>query len=105
MTVQHTPGPWIICDDGGLCIHSPEYGSVGQVWTHLTMQSDGSVEGANARLIAAAPDLLEALADAVNELQTLIRCDNPNNPITNATTDMRIDRALTAIRKARGEDA
>ena len=62
MTTQHTPGPWAVDDTGyrapgnGLCVMAwPEcVAVVGANNPHLP-------QDANARLIAAAPDLLEAL--------------------------------------------
>ena len=63
----HTPGPWkfIPPDDQVLDLFSPEYffidGPGADVHGHMTI--------ADARLIAAAPELLEALKNAVNALQ------------------------------------
>ena len=62
MITQHTPGPWFVDDTGyrapgnGLCVMAwPEcIAVVGANNPHLP-------QDANARLIAAAPDLLEAL--------------------------------------------
>ena len=62
MAAKHTPGPWEVH-------YSPHHffeifaaaasRTITNVPTHMT---DGAVQEANARLIAAAPELLEALA-------------------------------------------
>ena len=62
---KHTPGPWHIdFDDCEADIHSG-FGMVAKTMGHGKEQDD---EGrANARLIAAAPELLEALEALVND--------------------------------------
>ena len=57
----HTPGPWAFSLEDGEVYSIPEYASVAMV-----LMSNQGV--ANARLIAAAPDLLAALKDAVELL-------------------------------------
>ena len=63
-----TPGPWSIFDE--LVITAPEHGSVAFAYgPSMPEKSEvGRRSLANARLIAAAPELLEALKDC---LQTL----------------------------------
>ena len=65
---KHTPGPWVVVTDdtaaqvkGFPCIHSDNYIVVGVEG----MYGDIETDYANARLIAAAPDLLEALEMAL----------------------------------------
>ena len=53
MKTTHTPGPWIV--RGGNVIESLSRINVAKAW-----MTDGEEECANARLIAAAPDLLAA---------------------------------------------
>ena len=55
--MTHTPGPWIIHPDGDLVTakFDPQYGSDGVAWVIKRPEYK-----ANARLIAAAPQLLEA---------------------------------------------
>lgn len=62
---NHTPGPWMIYDDGDIASASV------RVPEHTVLRS-GSVKGAtigeamaNAKLIAAAPSLLAALQDLI----------------------------------------
>lgn len=62
-TSKHTPGPWeifAIASEAGViyCIHA---GNTDIALIPLAWSGDGS----NARLIAAAPELLEALREAV----------------------------------------
>jgi len=55
--MSHTPGPWQTKDIGhGHCI-CPDV-----AWVGLTSKQTPEETAANARLIAAAPELLEALA-------------------------------------------
>ena len=63
MTTKHTPGPWTLDDRGyKYIVHKPGDGYI----TRDICRMDSSTmaafaQEANARLIAAAPDLLEAL--------------------------------------------
>lgn len=70
---KHTPGPWIIWPDmnGRLQVGLSTNYSVAEMWrTPLEGQE------ANARLIAAAPELLEAATKALGALNALhIQCD------------------------------
>src|SRR5258708_2795590 len=68
---KHTPGPWWIgeeSEDFGshTPIHANEWGAVAQVVTEMADQGESAEGIANARLIAAAPDLLRALELVVN---------------------------------------
>lgn len=63
MNMAHTPGPWSILETSprgagetcGYCIDSPG----GDICDVVGLPGDGGVGGANARLISAAPELLE----------------------------------------------
>ena len=83
MTTTHTPGPW------GFEESTKTIRAVPQNYWLATMDSwDGAVDHeANARLIAAAPDLLEALEEMVDE--------SINREV----------KARAAIAKARGQEA
>ena len=109
MTTKHTPGPWLLRTtptSAGLC-HIVSAAD----WRGAFIYGDGIRKGvddalpkaqelaANARLIAAAPDLLEALQALVNQsLQRGVPTD-PGHP-------GRIALALaeSAISKATGEE-
>jgi len=58
---KHTPGPWHTAGDQGVQIRS-QRDQIAKVWTMR-----GNEWKANARLIAAAPELLEALARYVQQ--------------------------------------
>ena len=74
---KHTPGPWAV-DSTGLVCGARGWGPVASVYPKF--------RDANARLIAAAPDMLEALEMCVDEYD-----------LGNARTT-----ALDAINKAKG---
>ena len=70
MSTQHTPGPWKLdgaANTGDLDIISPT-GRIAMVDCEFSVETE-DVLTANARLIAAAPDLLHALRDAVEILE------------------------------------
>lgn len=100
---EHTPGPWMMGDlaKGGCCEILPITGdrhlAICDVWSH---EKPFEEQSANARLIAAAPDLLSELlkAEAYVELQT----SDPRNAKL-ARQDLKSIRA--AIAKATGEGA
>lgn len=68
--MNHTPGPWIVAYDRSV---RPE----SDAWTTIAQQYDGrdgcilpkDQQKANAHLIAAAPDLLDALVMAKNWME------------------------------------
>lgn len=66
---RHTPGPWFATKDS---IHN-EVARIGRAWnisTDLALSHFGDID-ADARLIAAAPDLLAALTGAANYIDKL----------------------------------
>jgi len=71
---KHTPGPWVIYagNEGKPVIHSPEYekNAGGGIIGIAVLQTVGeeSQRQANAALIAAAPELMNACQMAVNEM-------------------------------------
>ena len=92
---KHTPGPWVVDDlVDGHDIHAPEAGC------HVATASDpemvwGAIgREADARLIAAAPELLEALEATVSLLEKLGHVSD--NSLT-------VGAARAAIAKAKGE--
>ncbi len=64
---EHTPGPWSVCDgDGKWIVETPEFGII------ITAEGGNSdADLANARLVAAAPELLEACRDALRSMEHL----------------------------------
>jgi hypothetical protein len=87
--VKHTPGPWII--DGYGTIKAPNHETV--LVEGVALPSVSTVESiANTHLVAAAPDLLEALKALVANLSD-----------GDFISETRIDAARAAIAKATGE--
>lgn len=77
---SHTPGPWVSRNNmvfgGKKCICSNVNAASP---TPQNIAEDVAMSIANARLIAAAPELLDALEDAVNRLTSsliLLKCDD-----------------------------
>lgn len=100
---EHTPGPWEIgpeCngdkpEDAIGVLGSDDY-IVADVWRdveELAIRAD-----ANARLIAAAPELLEALKAVIGAL----RQEAPGTPLNNRRFDSLGAQANAAIAKAEG---
>lgn len=60
---NHTPGPWIAkqAHINTMLIYSEDHTPIAEVWTH----GPNCEREANANLIAAAPDLLEALGQVI----------------------------------------
>ena len=69
MTAQHTPGPWRVGDAGGTVYTAQEHlAPYRETVAYITRGFPTERHRANARLIAAAPDLLAALRAARFEL-------------------------------------
>lgn len=116
MTTKHTPGPWAVRYDYVVQAPSFDDGRLVPVAQPYGVNSDGTDLFANARLIAAAPELLEALEDLKSELvlsdvdQGYIeshfrRCLNKAAAAIAKATGDRLGQlaAEAAIAKARGE--
>lgn len=82
---QHTPGPWTVDNQ---YIHGPDG------IRFLAVAGDGAGQ-ANARLIASAPELLEALEAVLPDLEHYVATHGPG-------PDKRLAIARAAIAKARG---
>lgn len=100
---KHTPGNWIAESDGeywNVIVEGGEGFGREIVGCEGLYRCDGSDE-ANARLIAAAPDLLMALKAIVNDCHDLDMV--PSNERGRTTTAFEL--AIFAIEKATGEEA
>lgn len=86
---KHTPGPWVAEPVGGK--GSWVKGSTGE-WAALACGDTSESAEANARLIAAAPDMLEAL-NAIQRLEFAGSC-------CGCSTDEAFDEAQEIARKA-----
>lgn len=90
--MKHTPGPWSywngICSPGGRVTQD-------ETGTHIaipTVYANAQLTDANARLIAAAPELLEALKSVLDMVSS------------GKTSLGLVEYARSAIAKATGED-
>lgn len=99
MTTKHTPGPWIVSPYGdgfevdsaaGLCIAQT------QQLRQTKRKEDHAERKANARLIAAAPELL----DKLRTMTSLVRLDYGN---LDADVWQEIQETEALIAKATGE--
>src|SRR5262249_39298471 len=94
MKAKHTPGPWVIHLAQTVCIRPASSDTL-----IARLFGARSKAETNARLIAAAPDLLEACKRALPYLQdhiALTRHEGPGNRIA-------LDLCEEAIRKAEGQ--
>ena len=106
---KHTPGPWVASDTE----FSDVYGVEGQLVAHA-YYSEGQSDRvrANARLMAAAPDLLAACESIMDIHRAFNRWLTPGSPYRGTDTEIvgNLDGMLdalcadveTAIAKARG---
>jgi hypothetical protein len=81
---KHTPGPWVATDEmandrsicvGDAAVWGPDGDMVADVHGNLALEGDAV---ANARLIAAAPDLLAALRAAKRYVEGAYECAFPD---------------------------
>lgn len=97
---EHTPGPWTVSDKNSyddFNIRDGDKRVVAQAIHPWTVDNAADEVAANARLIAAAPDLLAALEAVVRDVERVAK----NDVIWPAT----LKQARAAIRKATAERA
>lgn len=119
MTTKHTPGPWsleTVRTSSGVCHkvgpfpgrredHPPRHACLYADYPSDSNPSDQELL-ANARLIAAVPELLDLLSALECDINTLVYCyerkpDNFGRAVAVAKADA--ERARAAIAKAKGE--
>lgn len=104
MGIKHTPGPWFITGTMTKYVEARIPGRMIQEVAACgpTAADDGYGEQqmANARLIAAAPELLEALTDAVIDFDNWAAHED-NHPHEHLV--VWVEKARAAIAKAKGE--
>src|SRR5690606_804850 len=96
MTTKHTPGPWAVRYDYVVQAPSFDDGRLAPVAQPYGVNSDGTDLFANARLIAAAPELLAALTEA-EVFMAGFEGDELQDGI-----DAKLQQARAAIAKALG---
>ncbi len=102
--IKHTPGPWVCYHDGPSVESHKNWHIITndkktRVIANVHIEPWNPMDQANAILIAAAPDMLEALQDLV---QTLTR--NMHTPLVKKCGGP-LGRAIEAIAKATGGEA
>lgn len=107
MTTKHTPGPWQTYMGTGIvaCVH--HHGMHGAMQTLVAECNTGTAypvprevreqAAANAALIAAAPDMLDALRDLLRGAEHELSC------AAGPECSCRVSRARAAIAKAEGK--
>jgi hypothetical protein len=93
---EHTPGPWILREDSCVVVDSV----VGYPIAGTRTKRPDEENAANAILISAAPDLLEALEEITNDYSERFDLDSPS---TNPGIKTCIAQARAAIAKAKGQ--
>lgn len=97
MDAKHTPGPWSVGEKVGTLVFAGNEGSMGDFICEVTGEDETprAVNRANARLIAAAPELLSALyeLDGAAEYMDF----DPESRF-----GLAVEKARTAIAKATG---
>jgi hypothetical protein len=101
MQFQSTPGPWTACGQSGQynnlrAIKGPD----GKQVALLHFNGYKSNDDANARLIAAAPDLLLALRSLIDATRADIYTDDPDFVPALSNLSACVDAGLNAISKA-----
>lgn len=93
---KHTPGPWAVRGSAGTSVYLlHNYGFSASGWaSHNVSEAQAQ---ADARLIAAAPDLLEVLKEATLALEGLAKGEGVFKPI-----EQTIKLASAAIAKVEG---
>lgn len=96
MKIQHTPGPWNVLHVETKELKTDHFVHQFQIITPNTVEHDNGIGQATARLIAAAPELLEACVKAFDNLRN-----------GESKTKYRLIECLNsleeAIKKAKGE--
>ena len=92
---KHTPGPWMVGPSGKTIFGGEDELLLASC--ELTPFTP-TTKRANARLIAVAPELLEALEEMVKMYEDVVDCSDLLEPDSEPTAD-----AKAAIAKAKGE--
>ena len=97
MSKHHTPGPWMVVDDhpDKACYYIQDKNHLDEIATIYRYERNPCDTLADARLIAAAPDLLKALEGIAALLEQL-------GFVSDAS--LTVGAARAAIAKAKGEE-
>ena len=103
---KHTPGPWSVVGGhypGIKEISGPSFAIKAVMWATDLTEDDYQKRYADLRLIAAAPDLLEALEEVVRVFDSSPPSICDTVWVTGNRPETLYDKACVAIAKARGE--
>jgi hypothetical protein len=99
----HTPGPWYVVASGICASPTPQSGALYIAWHNVSSSyRDSGEQAANARLIAAAPAMLEALRRSVPWLGKLIADGGHLNSVAPNDAVGAMHQAEAAIAQAEG---
>lgn len=100
---KHTPGPWRLKDNDWTVIEGKREAGVPYLFTLAETLGYKQEREANARLIASAPELLEALKNVERMSGELLLQDGTRGTDKALTLLAAIDSANEVIRRATGE--
>lgn len=103
MSSKHTPGPWTYQEDSDAYTHIVR-GPNNRFICQLNQSTSAEIE-ANARLIATAPELLDALIEAVDCGMVPISSAKDGGASTHSRQVRCADMIRAALAKAAGEGA
>jgi len=95
--MKHTPGPWLLDDEGQIFSHAALVATVNTQWDGNEGRHDWDQTMTDGALLAAAPELYEALRAIVAQAER-----NPFNPIGHVLEHF-VPLARAAINKAEGK--
>ena len=96
---RHTPGPWMVVSDGNVI--SEQQGIVERIAVSIFCSKER--REANARLIAAAPQMLEALEDAKLFIENGIETGYISEPQPGTPESATLPAIIAAIKAAKEE--
>ncbi len=103
-TTKHTPGPWhvVTIDQSIGSVEASDGSAVAQAQIRGTLRNPNHEERrANARMMAASPELLEVLCELV-EIERRDRLTDPDMVVTDEHRKRTCEKATTIISKAKG---
>lgn len=100
MKIDHTPGPWHVGGKGGTIVYSGDGYAVANCTVYHGVHKSGESE-ANACLMAAAPDLFEALQNLVELAEVAMKEANRDGAEYNIEAEL--SEARQAINEAKGK--
>lgn len=101
-----TPGPWTVAEGGGNYLWEVRAQNETARARRTIARPSGPDRHANARLIAAAPDLAEALQPFIREAEAMLALGltlNDETPVVLSVPSSALRKARLALSRARGK--